>query len=786
MADGINLSALDSEPEIDLAVLDTEPQVEQVQDFKERPSFSDIILAKGMWGISNTISGKTEDNFANVQQIIPGAQLVGVEQPDGQGGFNTVQQIYIPDPETGGLTPLKEEGGIIGDFSVGVGESLRPIAAGLAGLPAAAASVIPGAQAPSLLAMAFTSQLGALAYDNIMKSLGVQDTRTPIEQVVTASGEMALDRFVPEAFGNIPGAMKDVFIKGPKKIAEKTLNFFSKFGLAPENAQVSIANAVKEFRNGVGTKSVRELLGFMEEEGVPATIAHELVATSPEVRAVLENTMKRPFGGTLYKQILNARRGLSKSILNVPQSLKGSTLTTQQMGEALQAKIPQFYESRQHRQSLLRNTLSKRVKGEKVFVGDLINDVQQDKAFFSASDLTDSPAYNKITNYLKLRDSYSQGVSPDMRIDLKVTGKETKKKLSELFGQGRESDIEDFLVNEGSLKQAEDNVKISIDDLFEMEKAARKASRDNYSKVGNEFDQLGKKLEDFSKRISLKIEDHLESVSPKDAKLKKAIDRQWARDTNLFKDGLSFLKRESITPERVIEVALQESRLGGTRLGAIKKAVKRVDKNIWNDFSKTVLDQMGKSGKGDKFFSVRAWNDKYSSLSNEAKKEMFGDIPGLSQRLDKFSEVAKIFQERKLNENPSGTGQFNSYTEFLQNLVTKPVRSGVTGIANYITANLLASPEFIKIATDGIDPKNIRVISKVGEPLRYDYKSKSFVPNQIKRLTNLANTNANLKDDIIKFLDGFESAEIYNQTKKLLERKEDNSQPQAEMLGVRG
>lgn len=789
--DSINLD------EIDLSGIPLAEEQPVQADVADPVGFDDILIANAMRGISNSVTMDPVSNFETIKGIVPQAELREIIELDPDGKTISSPVIYVPDPDTQEMVPLSQAGGTIGAITEGVGESIRPIAGvaatagvgALAGTKIGAALGVPGMIAGGLIGAALTSLLGTSAFDAAMTTVGgVKDKRNTLEKIGDIAEEFSFDVAGGKVFEALPSALKNV-AKSPFKAAKGVVNFLSKFGLAPKPEQLSIAKSMKDLQGSIGTKNAKEILRIMDENEVPYPLALEVLSENRDIRGFLETTMKNPFGRTLYNLIEDARIRTEAQAFKIPQRFKeGKPLTREEVGGLVGKEVDNVFTKRQEVQSRLRDKFQKnlqdtivRQRGKKeVPILDIAEEIKEDAGEFIATPLGENKSYRKIDNFLKKKvmiektseasklneDSFSSVI-----MDLEIPGEEAQKAIKESFN-----------------REYSGSSKVDINDLFEIEKSARDAYRKRFLGNGAREDELSSKLKRFRNKISIKLNREIENLSPSLRKQKQEYDAQWARDTEIIEKGVGKFQQQFRNPEEIVDIAKEQAKIGGTRLRNIKKGLTSTNKEVWNELRTSILDTMGKSGKDDKHFSLAKWNNEYSSFSPEAKEVLFGDVPGLVKKLDEFSELALLAKERRLNTNPSGTSQAEGFRMALERFVTSPLKQIGISTGNYLASNLMASPKFVGIIADGINPKNLKVITENG--LRtVRYKDPNFEKKLLRRLAGLAVSNATLREPINKFINNLQDKLMYQLSdlnKEIDIRLINRPNPQAEMLGTKG
>jgi len=809
-----------------------EPQI-QIQDQQAGAistppptSYFDIIKAKTIWGISNSISQDPVSNFLNVKNVIPKAEIRNIKSGKGE---ELVPVIYVPDGETGEMVPLKDQGGIVSDLSSGLAESLRPVIGALSAYPGAIGGLSTGpfAAVVSPAGAALTSLAGTTFYDSTMRSLGVEDKRGVLNQLIDVGNEFALDRYggpiIGKALSFIPEAAVSISKKAsslPGKIVDKTIDIMSKFGLMSDGNRFRISNSAVQFRNGVGEKSAKEIISIMAKNGVEYPQAIEILAQNKDLRGIIESTMKKPFGGTLLGEVEKARMKTGLAAFKLPKSFKdGVPLTKQEVGTKIKSLSEAVFDKRQTRQKNLRSEFDKSynriVKDRssaksfaklqeaksKILVSDLaesLSKIEGGENIFEGTMLKNNSSFMKASDYLRKKKmveyiSSEAGVDQDKFssaiMNLEMPGEQVKNIINELISVPKK------------------NKGVDIYDLMDMEKAARGAYSDRFTSLGGKVDSVGTNLGRFRDAVSKKLNKEIEKLSPELLAKKKQIDKQWKTDSELIESGFQKLIKNGVTPEKFINIATQEVKEGGTRIESLRRVIKDVDPTAWNEMRVTIIDQMGKGGKGDMFFSLKQWNKDFSSMSKEAKKVLFGDKPDLTNNLDRLSDLAKLADENMLNTNSSGTAQISSYMDFLNKVVTKPLQAASSATGNYLTSRLISSPKFVEILADGIDMGNIKVrTGDLGLKIK-KYKTPNFESKSLNKLAGLATKVPALKEDIDNFLSGLSNYIMHKATMDKLDSnskpvtplgsdvrspiidtssRTNRTQPEAQMLGVRG
>lgn len=781
----LDLSALDELPEINLSALDELPEVDEKkkpflatpqpppEPTQEGSGYFDVLHANLMRGISNSITFDPESNFQTVKNIIPEAELRSVQEISDDGSVTASPVIFVPDPNTKEMIPLTQAGGFLGEFVEASSSSLRPIigmlAPAVAGAKAGATlgsaggpvGAVAGGAIGGLGSMALASLLGTTAFDGAMTTVGgVKDKRDVLDQLSMVGEEFVLDVAGGKLFEALPSFIKST-AKAPFKASGWIVNFLSKFGLAPKPEQLSIARAVKGLQNKIGEKSAKEILRIMNENEVPYPLALEVLGNNNTIRGFVEKTMKNPFGNTLYNAIEDARIATESSAFNLPKKFKKTTpLSRQEVGELVSKEIPKVYKKRQEVQSLLRDSFQKDLnsvlnkKGtKKVSVIDLAESIKDDAKDFISTPLGDNKSYKKVDLFLKKNvtseilskeSGIQQGSFSSAIMDLSLPSTEAKEILKSTFKR----------------KESADSINININDLFEIEKTARDAYRKRYLRNGGKEDELSFKLKNFRNKVTDKLNKEIVNLSPELMKKKSNYDSQWAKDTEMIEKGVGTFQQYFRNPEEIVDIAKSQLKIGGTRIKNIRNAFKQTDPSVWNELRTSIIDTMGKSGKDDKYFSLTKWNNEYSSFSKEAKEVLFGDVPNLVKQLDDFSELALLAKERQLNTNPSGTSQAEGFRIALEKFLTSPIKQAGISAGNYLNANLMASPRFVKIISDGINPKNLKIVRENGLE-KVKYKDINYPKKMMRQLTGLATSNAYLRDDINKFIEHLQSKVLY-------------------------
>lgn len=744
----------------DVIDIDEPQQIKIDQPDIDKPSFFDLLQARSILGVSNTLSARPEDNLSNVQAFIPSARL------DNDGN------VEVPNPETGAFEPLVNQAGFTGDFIQGVVESGEPvlqaageiiggIVGGVAGAPTG-----PGAAATAVGGALFGSQLGSRLWEVTAQQLGVKDSRTLLD----IAEDVAIDSIFELGAPKVLQKAGELLVKAPiavgKFAKENTLRLLSKFVTLPDNEKGIVVSTLDGIRKGVATKNAKDVVDRFVRNGLPRESALELVYGNNTVRKVIETVSKSPFSN-LDTVLEKNKEKVIDEIISIPSKLEVSgkkirVKTPQTIGVALQKGANKFKLRSSEIQGGLRRKVLEGIEKETVIIDDLIEEVNQNADTYrnipNTNTLLNLPEYRKIAVDFKNIDDAASQLPSGSRIDLSKAGSETKKALSDFIGKGKIKDAERFIVGAKDLETSESVKSLNFDELINLHQAIKGTISDNSLNGLRRTSQEMQPMIQLERKVRDKLNTFLQSKHPERFKIKLEADKQWIRDTDIIEKGLDKIASRGVTPGQAYTAALANSELEDTRLLNIKKAVNKVDKKLWPEFSVSVMDRFGKSNNNQIGFDLNQWQRNYNKLSREAKGTLFGDIPGLNKKLDDFSNIVALYKESAKDLNTSRTATTLPY---LPGFIMKTLTSAqglLTSGATYLTGRLLKNKDFMDFLVDGLDPKKIKTIVNDQGERAFKYAER-FKPSQhILRLGVIARNNADIREDVKLFMRGLDES----------------------------
>ena len=236
----------------------------------------------------------------------------------------------------------------------------------------------------------------------------------------------------------------------------------------------------------------------------------------------------------------------------------------------------------------------------------------------------------------------------------------------------------------------------------------------------------------------------------------------------------AFLDRLTDNPEvsRSFDLAFSGSKGGDKALLAIKKSLKQDE---WRALVATKFREMGLSTPGSsadlsvgadivegqlRTFSPKQYLTQWKALSPEARKVMFGDMPGdVIGALDDLVKVSSDVEKTAAFRNPSGTGPFNIYAAMLQGAgISGGVAAGAatgsvaTGIG--LAALPVALPSAVAMAF-----KNEKVIRWLAEGVRIAPRDFNGLAAHLGRLASIAaDAQPEVRESIVQLARGLERA----------------------------
>jgi hypothetical protein len=416
------------------------------------------------------------------------------------------------------------------------------------------------------------------------------------------------------------------------------------------------------------------------------------------------------------------------------------------------------------------------IEKEPLLIDDLIEEVNQNKALYSnipnTGTLLNLKEYQKISKDFKLIDDASRQLPANTRIDLTKAGAATRKALSDMFKTGKIQDIETFMLGSKDLDLAGSQKSLTFQELINFHSALKGTISDNALNGLRRTSQDMQPIVNLEKKVRNKLNTFLSDNHPGKFAIKKEADNQWIRDTNIIEDGLDKIAARRMKPEDAFFNAMEGSQKGDTTLLNIKRAVNKVNKRLWPEFSASVMNRLGKSDTNSIGFDMNTWYRNYSKLSPEAVGTLFGDVPGLKKKLNDFHNIIALYKESSKDLNTSKTALTMQYLPGYMTKLLTSARGAFGAGATYLTGRLLNNKDFLDFLIDGLDPKKIkRIVNKEGEVVtRY---LKKFKPStHILRLGVIARNNEDIREDIKNFIQGLDISDrdenlkrIFNNTK---------------------
>ncbi len=170
---------------------------------------------------------------------------------------------------------------------------------------------------------------------------------------------------------------------------------------------------------------------------------------------------------------------------------------------------------------------------------------------------------------------------------------------------------------------------------------------------------------------------------------------------------------------------------GDFKIASIMRAVPKQDRPIIVD---ALLQKMGKNTKNE--FSPAFFFKNYNSMSNEAKKALFGDSAPLRQSLDRLSDISKRLVDSGRFDNVSKSADNLGNIGLLALGVTSARSAiGVAGGSN-LAARLLTNAGFA------------RVLAKHASAPA----TQTNLVKMLKSLEGLAVNNQSLENDIAAYI----------------------------------
>lgn len=172
-------------------------------------------------------------------------------------------------------------------------------------------------------------------------------------------------------------------------------------------------------------------------------------------------------------------------------------------------------------------------------------------------------------------------------------------------------------------------------------------------------------------------------------------------------------------PEEVLDLVMQSSRKGASRLRLLRK---QLGKKEWNALAGTTIENLGRATPGMQdasggMFSIRTFLTNWNRLSFTAKKTLFGGTKhaALWRDLDDLARVASDFKELDRLANTSNTGSVLSFFSLMsafggvaggamggiQGAAQMGATAGTLSLAPYGIAKLLTNSKFVRWAANG-------------------------------------------------------------------------------------
>lgn len=212
------------------------------------------------------------------------------------------------------------------------------------------------------------------------------------------------------------------------------------------------------------------------------------------------------------------------------------------------------------------------------------------------------------------------------------------------------------------------------------------------------------------------------------------------------------------TDEQVYNWALAQGKIGGTRIDSLRRAIKdEYGEGVWDEVVSTVIARMGDARAGQQgvptellgradTFSVDSFADRFSTMSEEAKKALFGGsrYADIQSDLEDLVKIAASLKDADKMTNKSNTGRALLFNALLASGATAltgnlKLGAGLLGTSvgvPYVAAKLLTNKSFIRWLTAGAksmnNPKNLK--------------------NHILRLGAIANANPDIAEDITGYV----------------------------------
>ncbi len=192
-------------------------------------------------------------------------------------------------------------------------------------------------------------------------------------------------------------------------------------------------------------------------------------------------------------------------------------------------------------------------------------------------------------------------------------------------------------------------------------------------------------------------------------------------------------------PEKVYQALLEGSRIGGTRVNSIMKALSPEEQEFVRG---TVLKKLGEAAPGAQSaageqFSVRTYLTNWNRLSPEAKTSLFGkDGTQARDSLNRIAGIAERLKDIERFSNPSGTASQLTTAGLLGGAFYKPLEVATAVIGANGSARLLTNRDFVNwlarlSATKQVTPQT--------------------VGSALKQLSTIAERNPEITDDIARY-----------------------------------
>tara|TARA_R110000796_G_C14554542_1_gene434209 strand:- start:44 stop:1993 length:1950 start_codon:yes stop_codon:yes gene_type:complete len=259
------------------------------------------------------------------------------------------------------------------------------------------------------------------------------------------------------------------------------------------------------------------------------------------------------------------------------------------------------------------------------------------------------------------------------------------------------------------------------------------------------------KLNAIYKSLSEDIFSSVNAASPNAARLLKKADdytKYVSKKTGGIEKTIAEIQSKGLD-STVYSYALQGGKDGGQRIRDVFKTLGRTERDT---ISSTVFSKLGFSKSNpESGWSATTFMNNWDKLDNGAKKILFGSprFNEVAKEINSLVRITRVVDERRLLDNPSGTGKVNTALQSIRGLVLagglafyNPLAGGIAAsgaiLGPRLAAKLMTSPRFIRWL------KSTAQVSNQGaNPLAIQFGKLATLPGKDGELAEAVNAFAN-------------------------------------------